>query len=44
MDIDELQTILEDRLAVKDAAPTEPLVVEADETPVRTEDFVPSSR
>ena len=43
MDTDELQTILEDRLAVKDAIPTEPLVAEADKTPVRTEDFVSSS-
>ena len=43
MDIDELQTFLEDMLAAKDAAPTESPVVEADETPVRTEDFVSSS-
>ena len=43
MDIDELQTLLEDRLAEKDAAPAEPLVVEADETPICTEDFVSSS-
>jgi len=43
MDTNELQTILEDRLAAKDAIPTEPPVAEADETPVRTEDFVSSS-
>ena len=43
MDVDELQTLLEDRLAEKDAAPAEPLVVEADETPICTEDFVSSS-
>ena len=43
MDIDALQTFLEDMLAAKDAAPTESPVVEADEMPIRTEDFVSSS-
>src|SRR5438105_13897777 len=42
MEIDELQTFLEDMLAAKDAAPTESAVVEADETPIRTDDVVPS--
>ncbi len=43
MDTDELQTILEDKLAAKDVVPMEPLVEEADEVLIRSEDFVSSS-
>ena len=43
MDVDELQTLLEDMLAAKDAVPTEPPAEDEDETPVCVEDFVSSS-
>jgi len=43
MNIDKLQTLLEDRLAAKDAAPTELPVEDTDKTPIHVEDFVSSS-
>jgi hypothetical protein len=42
MDTDELQTLLENKLAAKDAVPTRPLIEEADPV-VPAEDFVSSS-
>jgi hypothetical protein len=42
MDTDELQTLLENKLAAKDVAPTEPPIEEADPV-VPAEDFVSSS-
>jgi hypothetical protein len=44
MDTDELQTILEDKLAAKDVILMELLVEEADEAPIYGEGFVSSSR
>jgi hypothetical protein len=43
MDTDKLQTILEDKLTVKDVILMEPLVEEADEALICAEDFVLSS-
>jgi hypothetical protein len=43
MDTDELQTILEDKLAAKDVILMELLVEEADEAPIYGEGFVSSS-
>ena len=43
MDTDELETALEDKLAAKDAAPTEPITEQEESVPDSVADFVSRS-